>query len=392
MLRYVLNKIKLQAIIKDVMKTLRILIFNWRDIKNPEAGGAETYIHNVAKRLVKEGNELTLFTAKFKNARSEEEIDGVKIVRQGDKSTVYLKARTFFRKVKNKTDLVIDSINTVPFFTPLYINEKPKVALIFQLTGHVFYKVIPKPIAYIAKNAEPLVYKILYHKVQSIVLSQSVKDELVRIGLPESNINVAEPGVNLNFYTPGEKTKYPSVLYLNRIVPYKNVDDLIKAFRIVISMVPNSKLLIVGCRGTRYENYLKKLVHELNLSNSVKFYPFATGEKKRNFLQKAWVHVLPSTKEGWGISVTEAAACGTPTVAYNVTGLKDSVKHNITGFLVPYKDINALAKSIANILSDEELRREMSTRAREEALKFTWDRTVTLINNTIEKALQSEAS
>jgi glycosyltransferase involved in cell wall biosynthesis len=374
------------------MKTLRILILNWRDIKNPEAGGAETYIHNVAKRLVKEGNELTLFTAKFKNARSEEEIDGVKIVRQGDKSTVYLKARTFFRKVKNKTDLVIDSINTVPFFTPLYINEKPKVALIFQLTGHVFYKVIPKPIAYIAKNAEPLIYKILYHKVQSIVLSQSVKDELVRIGLPESNINVAEPGVNLNFYTPGEKTKYPSVLYLNRIVPYKNVDDLIKAFRIVISMVPNSKLLIVGCRGTRYENYLKKLVRELNLSSSVKFYPFATGEKKRDFLQKAWVHVLPSTKEGWGISVTEAAACGTPTVAYNVTGLRDSVKHNITGFLVPYKDINALAKSIANILSDEELRREMSTRAREEALKFTWDRTVTLINNTIEKALQSEAS
>jgi glycosyltransferase involved in cell wall biosynthesis len=374
------------------METLKILIFNWRDIKNPEAGGAETYIHNVARGLAKKGNEVTLFTAKFKKAKSEEEIDGIKIVRQGNKSTVYLKARTFFNEVKSKTDLVIDSINTIPFFIPLYVNEKPKVALIFQLTGRVFYKVMPKPIACIAENIEPLVYKTLYRKVQSIVLSQSVKDELLNIGLPENSISVAEPGIDLDFYTPGEKTEYPSVLYLNRIVPYKNVDDLIKAFRIVVNIVPNSKLLIVGCRGTRYENYLKKLVHELNLSNSVKFYPFATGEKKRDFLQKAWVHVLPSTKEGWGISVTEAAACGTPTVAYNVTGLRDSVKHNVTGFLVPYKDINALAKNIVNILSDEELRREMSARAREEALKFTWDRTVTLINNTIEKALQSEAS
>jgi len=374
------------------METLRILIFNWRDIKNPEAGGAETYIHNVAIRLVKRGNEVTLFTAKFKNAKSEEELDGIKIVREGNKSTVYLKARTFFNKVKSKTDLVIDSINTIPFFTPLYINDKSKLALIFQITGYVFYKVMPKPIAYIAKNAEPLVYKTLYRKVQSIVLSQSVKDELVRIGLSEGNISVAEPGIDLDFYTPGEKTGRPSVLYLNRIVPYKNVDDLIKAFRIVINIVPNSELLIVGCKGTKYENYLKKLARELNLSNSVKFYPFATGEKKRDFLQKAWVHVLPSIKEGWGISVTEAAACGTPTVAYDVIGLKDSVKHNVTGFLVPYKDINALAKNIVNVLSDEELRREISARAREEALKFTWDRTVTLINNTIEKALQSVAS
>jgi glycosyltransferase involved in cell wall biosynthesis len=374
------------------MESLKILIFNWRDIKNPEAGGAEIYIHEVAKRLVKKGNEITLFSAKFKNATDEEEIDGIKVVRRGNKSTVYLRARTFFKEMNSKVDLVIDSINTIPFFTPLYVRDKPKIAIIFQLTGQVFYKVLPKPLAYIAKNAEPFLYKMLYRKVQSIVLSQSVKDELVSIGLSESNIEVAEPGIDLNFYTPGEKTEYPSVLYLNRIVPYKNVDDLIRAFRIVTNTVPNSKLLIVGCRGTKYEDYLKKLVCELNLSDSVEFYPFVTGEKKRDFLQKAWVHVLPSTKEGWGISVTEAAACGTPTIAYDVIGLKDSVRHNVTGFLVPYKDINTLAKKIIDLLFYEELRRKMSTKAHEAALKFTWDRTTTLISNAIEKALKGEAS
>jgi glycosyltransferase involved in cell wall biosynthesis len=374
------------------METLRILIFNWRDIKNPEVGGAEVYIHEVAKRLVKKGNEVILFSAKFKNAKNEEEIDEVKVVRRGSKGTVYLKARTFFNEVKNKVDLIIDSINTIPFFTPLYVKEKPKMALIFQLTGQVFYKVLPKPLAYIAENTEPFIYKKFYRKLQAIVLSQSIKDELVNIGLPENNIKVAEPGIDLDFYIPGKKTEYPSILYLNRIVPYKNVDDLIKAFRVVVSVVPNSKLLIVGCRGTKYEDYLKRLVHELNLSNSVEFYPFVIGEEKREFLQKSWVHVLPSTKEGWGISVTEAAACGTPTVAYDVIGLRDSVKHNITGFLVPYKDINALAEKIINLLSNEELRRKMSTKAHEEALKFTWNRTATLISNTIEKAIKGEAS
>jgi glycosyltransferase involved in cell wall biosynthesis len=374
------------------METLKILILNWRDIKNPEAGGAEVYIHEVAKRLVRKGNEVILFSAKFKDANNEEEIDGVKVVRRGSKGTVYLKARTFFNEVRNKVDLVIDSINTVPFLTPLYVKEKPKVALIFQLTGQVFYKVLPKPLAYVAENTEPFIYKKFYRKLQSIVLSKSVKDELVNIGLPESSIEVAEPGIDLDFYIPGKKTEYPSVLYLNRIVPYKNVDDLIKAFRVVVSAVPNAKLLLVGCRGTKYEDYLKRLVHELNLSNSVEFYPFVIGEEKKRFFQKSWVHVLPSTKEGWGISVTEAAACGTPTVAYDVIGLRDSVKHNITGFLVPYKDINALAEKIIDLLSNRELRRKMSTKAHEEALKFTWDRTATLINNAIEKAIKGEVS
>jgi glycosyltransferase involved in cell wall biosynthesis len=381
---------KINTAERKKMETLKILIFNWRDIKNPAAGGAEVYIHEVAKRLVKKGNEIILFSAKFKNAKNQEEINGVKIVRQGGKGTVYLKARTFFNEVRNKVDLIIDSINTIPFFTPLYVKEKPKIALIFQLTGQVFYKILPKPLAYIAEHIEPFIYKKFYRNVQSIVLSQSVKDELVNIGLSASSIKVAEPGIDPDFYIPGKKTEYPSVLYLNRIVAYKNVDDLIKAFKVVVNAVPNSKLLIVGCRGTKYEEYLKRLAHKLNLSNSVEFYPFATGEKKRDFLQKAWVHVLPSSKEGWGISVTEAAACGTPTVAYDVIGLRDSVKHNVTGFLVPYKDINALAEKIIELLSNEELRREMSMKAREEALKYTWSRTATLISIAIEKATKSE--
>ncbi|MEM3907266.1 MAG: glycosyltransferase family 4 protein, partial [Nitrososphaerota archaeon] len=272
------------------------------------------------------------------------------------------------------------------------VNEKPKIALIFQLTGQVFYKVIPVPLAYVARNIEPFIYKILYRDVPSIVLSQSVKEELVNIGLSEDKINVAEPGVDLELYTPGEKTEYPSVLYLNRVVPYKNVDHLVKAFRIVTNFIPNAKLFIVGCRGTKYEKYLKELVQELNLQNSVEFYSFVIGEEKRIFLQKAWVHVLPSTKEGWGISVTEAAACGTPTVAYDVTGLKDSVKSGVNGFLVPYKNINALAKSIIELLSNEELRKRMSEKAREEALKFTWDRTVAIISDLIERMVYSESS
>jgi glycosyltransferase involved in cell wall biosynthesis len=351
-------------------------------------GGAEVFTYENAKRWVKTGHEVTLFASEFPNCKKEEVVDGVRIVRAGGKYSVYWKAERCYKKrfSKENYDVVVEGINTIPFLTPIYVSE-PKLSLIFQLTGEVFSKVFPKLIATPARCMEPRVYKMLYRKMGALVLSRSVKDELVKIGFMPRDVYVAEPGVDYEYYRLGVKTEYPSVLYLNRVVPYKNVDHVIKAFKMVKRKVPSAKLYIVGCRATKYEFDLKRLANRLNLVDSIEFDNFVRGELKKRFLQMAWVHVLPSTKEGWGISVVEAAACGTPTAAYDVIGLRDSVKNMETGLLVPFNNVNALTDAITEILVDEELRGRMSRRAREWAMRFSWERTAKKALSAIEYAM-----
>jgi glycosyltransferase involved in cell wall biosynthesis len=351
-------------------------------------GGAEVFTHEVAKRWVEAGHEVTLFTSEFPNCERQEVLDGIGVIRSGGKYSVYWKAERCYKNrfSKENYDVVVEGINTIPFFAPIYVSE-PKLSLIFQLTGEVFSKVFPKPIAASARYIEPQVYKILYRKMAALVLSSSVKDELVKIGFMPGGVHVAEPGVDFEYYRPGVKTEYPSVLYFNRVAPYKNVDHLIKAFKIVKRRVPRAKLYIVGCRGTKYELDLRRFATRLNLVDSIEFDDFVQGGIKKRFLQMAWVHVLPSTKEGWGISVVEAAASGTPTAAYDVIGLRDSVKNMETGLLVPFNDVSALADAMTKILIDEGLRSRMSRRARGWAERFSWERTANRALSAVDHAI-----
>lgn len=361
------------------MESLRILWFNWKCWLNPEMGGAELYMYEIAKRLVKMGHSVTLFTRNFKGSKQQEIVDGIEIVRDGCKYTVYEKAHEYYKsRFRGQIDLVIDGINTIPFMSPLYIKED-KIALIYQLTGGIYSKYLISPFANIMEKLESFLIRKVYAEQSVLTLSESVKEELLSIGFSNELVKVAEPGINHDGLEQGKKTREPTVLYLNRISPYKNPDHLIMAFRVIKKHVPNARLQIVGCRGGKYESKLRKLVYELGLNDSIEFYPFVSGYEKIRFLQQAWVHVLPSVKEGWGISALEAAGCGTPTVGYYVCGLKSSVRQNITGLLVRYGDINSLASEILKVLSDEKLRSRLSLGAYEYSKNFTWENTVNKI-------------
>lgn len=366
---------------------MRILIFNWRDIKNPLAGGAEVFIHENSKKCVQLGHKVTLFCSTFPKCLEKEEIDGVNIIRSGNRYTVYWQAIHHYRRYFWKDyDIVIDAINTIPFFTPLYV-KKPKIALIFQLTGKIYFKELPKILAIFPYLLEPILFKILYRKITVLVLSESIRQELVNIGFSYNNITVVPPGIEYSTFKAEEKTNFPSIVYLNRLVKYKNVDDLINAIYILRKEIPNIRLFVSGCRGEKYEAYLRKLVKKLDLEKEVEFYPFLSGESKKKLLQKAWVHVLPSIKEGWGISVIEAAVCGTPTIGYDVSGLQDSVKNGETGFLVPYGKIEDLAMAIKRVLLDTDLRERLSANSIIYAKELSWDKSVQEIMKTIEKLL-----
>jgi glycosyltransferase involved in cell wall biosynthesis len=355
---------------------MNVLWLNWRDINHPQAGGAETYIQEVAKRIVSAGNSVTLFASSFDKSIPVEIVDGVQIVRGGGAYSVYLSAERYYQEHngKEKFSVLLDSINTVPFFVPLYV-QGPYVALVFQLTGEAFSRIFPCPVAVASKYLEPIVYRLVYRESRVIVLSKSIAMELERIGLKHENIHIAEPGVDGQYYRPGKQAESPSVLYLNRVVPYKNVDHILRAFVKVKKQVPKAQLVIAGCRGTRYESELRKLAIDLGVADATRFLGFVRGDSKRILLQNAWVHVLPSTKEGWGISVVEAAACGVPTVAYNVPGLRDSVRNSETGVLVQFGDVVSLADSITKVLLDDEFRVSLSRNARKRPESLSWERT-----------------
>ncbi len=347
---------------------------NWRDNKNPSAGGAELVTHEIAKRWVRWGNEVRLITSKFPFALSEDTTNGISVTRVGGKYSVYAaSAYRFLKDYSHSYDVVVDQINSVPFLTPLYCRTSI-VPLVFQLTGDIFYRELPKFVSSVAVRLEPLMLR-LYADRFTMVLSNSTKNDLVSVGFTPDRVFVCPPGADHENFTVGKKTLYPSVLYLNRLAKYKNPDHLIISFKELLDAVPDCRLTIAGARGGDDIVYLERLVHRLDIDDSVEILPFVRGSAKIGLLQTSWVHVLPSMREGWGISILEAAACGTPTVGYDVPGVRDAVRNMETGLLVKDISTHRLARAMITVLQDEELRKSLAAGAVKWASTFTWDLT-----------------
>ena len=356
---------------------MKILIFNWRDITHPWAGGAETNIHELAKRWVAMGNQVTLFCSAYPGCKPEETIDGIRILRRGTRFTVYLHAfwNYLTRLRKEKYDVVIDDINGVPFFTPLYV-RKPKISIIHHLVKGIFFKELKFPLSWLAYAAEQFVMPILYRKGRIITVSESSKEEIQKLGL--KNITVIHNGIDSVCSNSGVKTKNPTICYVGRTKKYKHLDILLKLFKEI--NLPDSSLYIAG-DGDSLPN-LKELANKLGLNN-VEFFGHVSDDAKAKLLQSSWVFVTPSEKEGWGITVVEANACGTPVVAFNVPGLRDSVVDCKTGFLVDNE--RELKEKVLTLLNDANLRDQMSSAAFEWSKNFSWDKSAAKFIEEIKK-------
>ena len=371
------------------METLKILIFNWRCPKHPQAGGAEKATYEIAKRWVRWGHHVQLICGNFADGQKYDDIDGVRVTRLGGKYSVYMKAILhYFGKLKGKYDVVIDEINTIPFFTPLCVQE-PNVAFIHQLAANVLYEELPWALAKFWCFMEPHVLRL--YKNTPIITSQGTKEDLLRIGIAERNIHVVNYGVDHNVYKPNKnKSLYPHVFYLGRLKRFKGVHFLIKAMKHVVKEIPDAKLSIVGKGDADYENELKQLKDNLNLRKSIVFYKFGLEDsllQKVKIMQEAWALAFPSMREGFGLVVVEANACGTPTIATDVPGLRNTVKNYETGILVPPRNVGALAESILQVFTDDELRGRLSKSAFEWSKRFDWDITadkmLQVLKNTI---------
>lgn len=354
------------------IKGKKILIFNWRDTKHIYAGGAEVYIHELAKRWVKDGNIVNIFCGNDGQSLRNETIDGVKVIRRGGFYFVYLWAFLYYLlRFRGKYDVIIDTQNGVPFFTPLYAKEK-KFCLMFHVHQEVFTKSLSKPLAVVAQVLENRLMPWAYRNIKFITISDSSKKEIMELGLGKAGIEVIHPGVDLDSYKSNIKeSTNPLIIYVGRLQLYKSVDVFIHSVKNILETIPNAQVVIAG-DGEEKEK-LENLSIELNINKNIKFLGKITEKDKIKLYQRAWVAVNPSLKEGWGITTIEANASGTPVVASNVAGLRDSVNNSSTGFLVEYGNPKQLSDKIIKIIKDKGLRKEMKKESVKWAKGFDWN-------------------
>lgn len=374
----------------------KILIFNWRDTRHTWAGGAEVYVHEIAKRWVRDGNIVTVFCGNDRKSPRNEVIDGVQMVRRGGFYTVYMWAFLYYvLRFRGKYDIVIDNENGIPFFTPLYVKE-PVIGLIHHVHQEVILKELklPKyllPVAVLATFIERFLMPLVYKNTQMVTVSESSKKDMERIGLGKVlPIKIVNPGVDLKLFNPTAKTETPSILYVGRIKQYKSIDTLVKAINIVFKQVKEIKLNIAGFGED--QKRLQKIVESLNIQKNVSFLGKVTEEEKVKLMAESWIFVYPSTFEGWGISAIEASACGTPVIASDVAGLRDSVQDGFSGFLVPVKNSEIFASTIMKLIVNTKLRRKLSANSLYWASNFDWNNSSKEFMSCIENCIQTESN
>lgn len=358
---------------------MNILIFSWRGPGHPNAGGAEIATHEHAKALVKAGYNVTLFTSDYLGAKKHEVVDGVNIIRSGSQALgVQIAALKWYLFATHpKFDLVIDQFHGIPFFTPLYVRVK-KMVLIHEVAKEIwYYNQYRFPlnlfVGAIGVRLEPYIFR-LYRKIHFMTISKSTKKDLIAWGIPDQNITIIHNGITVSkLKIPGKENK-KTLIYLGAISKDKGIEDALKVFSLLKN--ENFQFWVVGKSDSRYLKFLIKESQKLGISGKLKFFGFVPEIRKFELLAKAHISINPSIREGWGLVVIEAARMGTPTVAYNVAGLKDSVIDGKTGILCDKIVVSNLAEEILKLLNDEKKLKIISKQAIDWSKKFRWEKTV----------------
>lgn len=352
---------------------MNVLILNWRDIAHPQAGGAEKYVHEIGRRLVKKGHNVTLFCGNYPNADPYDEIDGIKIIRKGGKYTLYLWALIYLAKNKDKFDVIIDSENGIPFFSPLLFDKRRVICIMHHVHIEVFDRELPFPLNKIGKLLEGKVMPMLYRGSLFVPVSPSTKKEMFeKLFIRGSYFPIVYNGVSFEkLNIKHERTRVPTLIYFGRVKRYKRIDHIIRMYQRIKRRIKNVRLVIAGKMDQEYLKEILKLSEELNLK--VSFFDNVSEEKKVELLSQSWIYVITSMKEGWGISVIEANACGVLVVGYDVPGLRDSIRNGYNGLLVENGDVDKLANEAMKLIENPKLRSKFSRNAKKWAKRFSWD-------------------
>lgn len=355
---------------------MRLLVVNWLDPENPQAGGAEVHLFAILSRLVARGHHATLICSGWDGCEPSVMIQGVEVRRYGGRHTFALRARGAVRGAlaQGGYDLVVEDINKLPLYLAR-VTRLPLYVIVPHLFGATVFLEAALPIAGVVWLSERAVPRA-YRRAAFHAISGSTRDDLVARGVPREAIRVIHPGVDSDWYTPSDTTSRfadPTFLYVGRLKRYKGLETALRAVRHTRERGSAVRLLLVGSGEDRAR--LERIAGELELGDAVEFRGYATEDDKRNLLRRAWAVVFPSAKEGWGLTNVEAAACGTPAIAADRPGLRESVQHERTGMLVRYGDVQGFAAAMLRLAQEPGLVETLGRQARVFAKTFSWDRT-----------------
>ncbi len=354
---------------------MKVLLVNWNDRENPHAGGAEIHLHEIFGRLAGGRHEIDLVTSGWPGAAPRAELDGMRVERHGGRHSFALLARPAVRALLGARpyDVLVEDINKLPLYL-CRLTAIPFCAIVPHLFGTTAFLEAHWMTAAIVWAAE-LPLPRLYGRAAFHAISESTRDDLVRRGVPRERIEVIYPGVDAAWYCPDAgtpKALRPTFLYLGRLKRYKGVEIALRALAAACRSGADLALDIAGQGDDRPR--LERLAGALGVADRTRFLGFVSAAEKRRLMRQAWAVVLPSPKEGWGISNVEAGACGTPALASDSPGLRESVRHGETGFLVPHGDVPALAARMLELARDPGLVARLGAAARVFAAGLSWER------------------
>jgi glycosyltransferase involved in cell wall biosynthesis len=346
---------------------VRLLVINWLDRENPQAGGAETHLHEIYGRLARRGHDVTLLCSGWPGCDPDATLDGMRVKRVGGRWNFALHVTSAYRALHREMpfDIVIEDINKLPLFTPLWVKE-PVDVVVPHLFGWTAYREAGWAVASTVVAAERAIPTV-YRRCDFTAISESTRSDLLARGVPVRRTRVIYCGIDSQAFVPAPQLRSatPVIAYVGRLRRYKGVELILEA----VARMQNRETAVEIAGTGEDRSRLEALAASLDLGRRVRFLGFVSEAEKSALLQRAWIVSLTSPKEGWGITNLEAAACGTPVVASDSPGLRESVLDGRTGFLVTHGDVSAFDR----IVADPALVTRLGTAGRAFAESFTWE-------------------
>ena len=352
---------------------MNIVWFSWKDTFHPESGGAEIVSSELMKGLVKDGHSVKLLTAHYKGASSSDTVNGIGVVRVGNRFTVYpLACFYYLRHLRDWSELIVDEMNTISFMTGLYARGTKKVTLAYQLAREIWFYQMPAPISIIGYLLEPIMLRIMSRAYDATITeSNSTQIDLQKYGF--RNIHTFRVGMQLQpLENLSKKQISGKLLSLGAVLPMKRTLHAVKAFECARNNNSGLTLTLAGDISSAYARkvieYIKKSPHR----DAIDIRGRVSSQEKRELMQNSDAILVTSIKEGWGLIVTEANSQGTPAIAYNADGLRDSIQNQLTGYLCSSGDYKAMAKLINTLTANQSDYETMRNRAWELSKQFTF--------------------
>jgi glycosyltransferase involved in cell wall biosynthesis len=352
---------------------LRVAINSWRDLDHPEAGGAERYIVRVAEGLAERGHEVTIRTARYPGSLARETHRGVHYIRSGGRLSIYPRALAAQLNPVGPADVVVDVQNGMPYLSPL-VRRGPVVNLVHHAHREQWPYLFGPRTARAGWWAESRLAPLVYRGRHYVTVSGATRTELIAQGVAPELIHVIHNGTDPAPPNPPPRAPHANLVVLGRLVPQKRIELAIDTVADLRGRWPGLRLEVVGTGW--WHDVLVERAQDRGVADVVTFHGHVSEQEKHDLLARAWVHLLPSVKEGWGLVVVEAGVHGTPTVAFRgAGGPNDSVLDGRTGVLVD-DDLGSFTAAVARLLEDDAARERMGNAAQDWVSRFHWERAV----------------